>query len=167
MLSISGDHQTFGTQKNAKKVYDIDSIQLISLVKRLRDEKKMLGDEDLIQGDVQMFIGAAANPLAPPAEFRAFHLQKKIDAGADFIQTQSLFNLEKFREWMKIVCDMGLDKRSYILAGLIPLKSLDMAKYMAEKVPGISIPESILKRIGGVPKGESCRRRHCNFMRVN
>lgn len=152
MLSISGDHQCFGSQKNAKKVFDLDSIQLIGLVKRLRDEKKMLGDEDAIQGEVPMFIGAAANPFAPPVEFRALHLKKKIDAGADFIQTQCIFDMEKFREWMKIVCDMGLDKRCAIMGGLIPLKSAGMAKYMANSVPGISIPDSILKRMSGVPK---------------
>ncbi len=152
MLSISGDHPSFGSQKNAKKVFDLDSIQLIGLVKRLRDEKKMLGDEDAIQGDVPMFIGAAANPLAPPVEFRALHLKKKIDAGADFIQTQGIFDMEKFREWMKTVRDMGLDKKCSILAGLVPLKSAGMAKYLIDNVPGINIPESVIKRISGVPK---------------
>lgn len=152
MLSISGDHQSFGSQKNAKKVFDLDSIQLIGMVKRLRDEKKMLGDGDLIQGDVPMFIGAAANPFAPPEEFRALHLKKKIDAGADFIQTQGIFNIEKFREWMETVRDMGLDKRCSILAGLIPLKSAGMAKYLTDNVPGINIPDSVIKRINGVPK---------------
>ncbi len=152
ILSISGDHPSFGSQKNAKKVFDLDSVQLIGLIKRLRDEKKMLGDEDAIQGDVPMFIGAAANPLAPPVEFRAFHLKKKIDAGADFIQTQGIFDIEKFREWMKIVSDMGLDKRCSILAGLVPLKSAGMAKYLIDNVPGINIPESVLKRINEVPK---------------
>jgi methylenetetrahydrofolate reductase (NADPH) len=112
----------------------------------------MLGDEDTIQGDMPMFIGAAANPLAPPIEFRALHLKKKIDAGADFIQTQGIFDMEKFREWMKTVRDMGLDKRCSILAGLVPLKSAGMAKYLIDNVPGINIPESVIKRISGVPK---------------
>jgi methylenetetrahydrofolate reductase (NADPH) len=152
MLSISGDHQSFGSQKNARKVFDLDSIQLIGLVKRLRDEKKMLGEEDLIKGEVPMFIGAAANPFSPPVEFRALHLKKKIEAGADFIQTQCIFDIEKFKEWMKIVCDMGLDKQCAIMAGLIPLRSLGMANHMAKNVPGVVIPESVIKRMSGVPK---------------
>ena len=152
MLAISGDHHTFGNQKNARKVYDIDSMQMLALVKRMRDEKKMLSEETLIQGEVPMFIGAAANPFAPPVEFRALHLRKKIEAGADFIQTQSIYDIDKFREWMKIVCDMGLDKRCAILAGLTPLKTAGMAKYMAENVPGMQIPDSLLKRMAGVQK---------------
>jgi methylenetetrahydrofolate reductase (NADPH) len=152
MLSISGDHHSFGNQKYSKKVYDIDSIQLIALVKRLRDEKKILGDDDIIQGDVPMFIGAAVNPFSPPVEFRTLHLKKKIDAGADFIQTQSIFDIKKFDEWMKIVCDMGLDKKCSILAGLIPLKSPGMAKYLADNIPGISIPDFVIKRMESVPK---------------
>jgi len=152
MLAISGDHQSFGSQKTAKKVFDLDSIQLVGLVKGLRDEKKMLGDEDAIQGDIPMFIGAAVNPLAPPLEFRALHLKKKIDAGADFIQTQGIYDMEKFRDWMKTVRDMGLDKKCSILAGLVPLKSAGMAKYLIDNVPGINIPESVIKRISGVPQ---------------
>lgn len=152
ILAISGDHHSFGNQKNARKVYDIDSMQMIAAVKRMRDEKKMLNDESALQGEVPMFIGAAANPFAPPLEFRALHLQKKIIAGADFIQTQSIYNIDKFREWMKIVCDMGLDRQCAILAGLTPLKSAGMARYMADNVPGMQIPESLLNRMAGVPK---------------
>ena len=152
MLAISGDHHNFGNQKNSRKVFDIDSMQMLALVKRMRDENKMLNDEALLQGEVPMFIGAAANPFAPPAEFRVLHLRKKIDAGADFIQTQSIYDIDKFREWMNIVRDMGLDSRTSILAGLTPLKSYGMAKYMSENVPGMQIPDSILKRIAGVPK---------------
>ncbi len=152
MLAISGDHHSFGNQKNARKVFDIDSTQMLSLVKRMRDEKKMLSDEDPIQGEVPMFIGAAANPFAPPLEFRALHLRKKIEAGADFIQTQCIYDMDKFREFMKIVCDMGLERQCAILAGLTPLKTSGMANYMARCVPGVQIPDSILKRMAGVPK---------------
>ncbi len=152
MLCISGDHQSFGNQKNSKKVYDIDSIQMLGLVKRLRDEKKILGDADSLKGEVPMFIGAALNPFAPPLEFRALHLKKKLDAGADFIQTQGIFDIKRFNEWMQIVRDMGLDKRCSILAGLIPLKSPVMAKYLSDNIPGITIPDCIIKRISSVPK---------------
>ncbi len=152
MLALSGDHQSFGNQKNAKGVFDIDSMQMLSLVKRMRDEKKIMSIDESIHGDLPMFIGAVANPFAPPVEFRAMHLKKKIDAGADFIQTQCIFDIDKFREWMKIVCDMGLDRKCYILAGLTPLKSLRMAEYMASSVPGIYIPDTLIKRMSGVPK---------------
>jgi len=152
ILAISGDHHSFGNQKNARKVFDIDSMQMLALVKRMRDEKKILNDETIIQGEVPMFIGAAANPFAPPLEFRAMHLRKKIESGADFIQTQSIYDIDKFREWMNIVRDMGLDRRCAILAGLTPLKSHVMAKYMAENVPGMHIPDPVLKRIAGVPR---------------
>jgi methylenetetrahydrofolate reductase (NADPH) len=155
MLAISGDHHSFGNQKNARKVYDIDSMQMISLVKRMRDEQKMLSEDKPFQGEVPMFIGAAANPFAPPVEFRAMHLRKKIEAGADFIQTQSIYDVDKFREWMKIVCDMGLDRQCSILAGLTPLKSAGMARYMADNVPGMQIPDSLLNRIAGVPKEQA------------
>lgn len=150
MLSISGDHQSLGDQKNAKKVFDIDSIQLIGMVKRLRDEKKMLGDDKKIDGEIPMFIGAAANPFVPPVEFRAFHLKKKIDAGADFIQTQAIYDIKGFRKWMKVVCDMGLDERCKILGGLIPLKSVGMARYLQTKVPGITISDRLVNRLKGV-----------------
>lgn len=152
ILAISGDHHTFGNQKNAKKVYDLDSMQMAALIKRMRDENKMLSDETMLQGGVPMFIGAAANPFAPPLEFRALHLKKKIMAGADFIQTQSIYDIDRFREWMKLVSDMGLDRECHILAGLTPLKSAGMARYMAENVPGMQVPGSLIKRMEGVPK---------------
>ncbi len=152
MLAISGDHQSFGNQKNARKVFDIDSTQMLSLVKRMRDENRMLNEEALLQGEVPMFVGAAANPFAPPIEFRALHLRKKIEAGADFIQTQCIYDMNKFREFMKIICDMGLDKQCSILAGLTPLKTSGMANYMARCVPGVQIPDQVLKRMAGVPK---------------
>lgn len=155
MLAISGDHHNFGNQKSARKVFDIDSMQMLSLVKRMRDEKKILDDEALMQGEVPMFIGAAANPFAPPLEFRVLHLRKKIEAGADFIQTQSIYDIGSFRQWMHVVRDMGLDKRCAILAGLTPLKSYMMAKYMSENVPGMQIPDTILKRMAGVPKDKA------------
>ncbi|MBN2041109.1 MAG: methylenetetrahydrofolate reductase [Spirochaetes bacterium] len=151
MLSISGDHQSFGDQKNSKKVFDIDSIQLVGMVKRLRDERKMLGDDKPIEGEIPMFIGAAANPFVPPVEFRALHLKKKIDAGADFIQTQAIYDIKGFRKWMRIVCDMGLDKRCRIMGGLIPLKTVKMAQFLQTKVPGITISDRLINRLKGVP----------------
>jgi methylenetetrahydrofolate reductase (NADPH) len=152
LLCLSGDHVCFGSQPGAKKVFDIDSTQLVSMARRLRDEKKTLGSEEPTQGNLPVFIGAGANPFAKPLEFRALLLKKKVEAGADFVQTQGVFDLELFRNWMKGVRDLGLHTRCRIMAGVIPLKSLGMTRYMAQNVPGVAIPEEILKRMAGVPK---------------
>jgi methylenetetrahydrofolate reductase (NADPH) len=154
LTCLSGDHQSFGNQKGAKKVFDIDSVQLVAMVKRLRDEKKIMGSDEEIAGNVPMFIGVAANPFAQPYGFRALHLAKKADAGADYVQTQSVFDVKMFAEWMKAVRDLGLHTRCRILAGVIPLKSAGMTRYIAENVPGIIIPEEILKRLAEAPKGK-------------
>lgn len=151
ILCLAGDHQTFGDHKTAKNVFDIDSIQLVNTVRIMRDDEKFLGGDDL---DVapKMFVGAAANPFADPFAIRARRLKKKVDAGADFIQTQCIYNVPKFKEWMKQVVDMGLHERTAILAGVTPLKSFRMAKYMATNVAGMDIPEDVLKRMKDVPK---------------
>jgi methylenetetrahydrofolate reductase (NADPH) len=153
LLCLSGDHQTFGNQPGAKNVYDLDSIQLLDTVRGMRDEKKLLGG-DAIEGEFAMLLGAAANPFGDPFEFRVLRLGKKIASGADFIQTQCIYNMEKFRLFMKQAVDMGLTERTAVLAGVTPLKSLPMARYMATNVSGIDIPPEILKRIEDTPKKE-------------
>lgn len=154
MLCLSGDHQSFGNQKHAKGVYDIDSLQLIAAVKRIRDEGMILDSGDPLEGEVRMFIGAAENPFAEPREFRPLRLRKKAEAGADFIQTQCIYDISLFREFMKEVTDLGLHERCHILAGVTPLKSYRMASYMAERVAGVVIPESILRRMKDAPEGK-------------
>jgi len=153
MLCLSGDHQRFGNHPEAKNVYDIDSMQLISLVKKMRDEGKFLNDEET---DVapKLFIGAASNPFADPFEFRVHRLAKKIQAGADFIQTQCIYNMDKFRKFMKMAVDMGLHEKCYILAGVTPMKSVGMAQYMAKMVPGMDVPQSVVKRLREAGKGK-------------
>lgn len=153
MLCLSGDHQRFGNHPEAKNVYDIDSMQLISLVKTMRDEGKFLNGEE-IDVPPKLFIGAASNPFADPFEFRVHRLAKKIEAGADFIQTQCIYNMEKFRGFMKMAVDMGLHEKSYILAGITPMKSVGMAQYMAKMVPGMDVPESLITRLRGAGKGK-------------
>ncbi|HIC84733.1 MAG TPA: methylenetetrahydrofolate reductase [Desulfobacterales bacterium] len=153
MLCLSGDHQRFGNHPQAKNVYDIDSMQLIALVKKMRDEGKFLNGEE-IDVPPRLFIGAACNPFADPFEFRVYRLAKKIEAGADFIQTQCIYNMDKFREFMKQVVDMGLHEKCYILAGVTPMKSVGMANYMAKMVPGMDVPDSIIKRLKGAGKGK-------------
>lgn len=151
ILCLAGDHQKFGNHPTAKNVFDIDSIHLIQMIRKMRDENKVLsGDE--IDGEVKMFIGAAENPFADPFDFRAIRLAKKVNAGVDFIQTQCIYNIKKFEEWMKYVRDRGLHEKVYILGGVTPLKSVGMAKYMKEKVAGMDIPDEIITRLRGVPK---------------
>jgi methylenetetrahydrofolate reductase (NADPH) len=151
MLCLSGDHPHFGDHPMAAGVHDIDSIQLIQMVKDMRDEGKFQGG-DKIDGPPRMFIGAAANPFADPFELRVARLAKKVKAGVDFIQTQCIYNLDKFEKWMEGVRDRGLHEKVYILAGITPMKSVGMARYMKNKVPGMDVPDEIVKRMGGVPK---------------
>lgn len=153
MLCLSGDHQSFGNHPQAKNVYDIDSMQLIAMVKKMRDEGKFDNDED-IDVPPRIFIGAASNPFADPTEYRVYRLANKIDAGADFIQTQCIYNMPRFREFMKKAVDMGLTERCHILAGVTPMKSAGMAKYMAKFVPGMDVPPELIKRIEGAGKGK-------------
>jgi len=154
ILCLSGDHQKFGSQPDALNVFDIDSMQLIRTVKTMRDDGTDMSGFELNQSP-RMFIGAAANPFADPFEFRIIRLSKKIDAGADFIQTQCVFNLKKFKEWVNIAREEGLTENVYILAGITPLKSAGMAKYMNNKVPGIDIPERIIKKMESAPSSEA------------
>jgi len=151
MLCLSGDHQQFGDHPQSKGVFDIDSTQLNNMVKNMRDEGKFLNGQE-IDDPPKMFIGAAANPFAEPFEWRVYRLAKKVQAGADFIQTQCVFNMEKMREWVKRANDMGLTEKVYILAGVTPMKSLGMARYMKAKVPGMDVPDYIIDRLKGVDK---------------
>jgi methylenetetrahydrofolate reductase (NADPH) len=151
ILCLSGDHQQFGDCPQGQNVFDLDSIQLIQTVRHMRDEGKFLGGDD-INRPPQMFVGAAANPFADPFEIRVPRLAKKIAAGVEFIQTQCIYNLEKFELWMKLARDRGLHEKVYILAGVTPLKSAGMAKYMKNRVPGMDVPDDVVKRMSGVPK---------------
>lgn len=151
VLCLSGDHQGFGNQPEAAGVFDLDSIQFVSVVKTMRDQGTILGGEPLSKGP-ELFIGAAANPFADPLPFRVVRLAKKINAGADFIQTQCIYNMDRFEEWMKMARDKGLTEKVFILGGVTPLKSPGMAKYMRNKVAGMDVPDALIKRIQGVPK---------------
>ena len=151
MLCLSGDHPRFGDHPMAANVHDVDSIQLIGIVKKMRDEAKFQGGADITKAPA-MFIGAAANPFGDPYELRVLRLAKKVAAGADFIQTQCIYDMDRFKDYMKRAVDMGLCEKVKLLAGVTPLKSAGMAKYMANKVPGMTVPDAIVKRIAGAPK---------------
>jgi methylenetetrahydrofolate reductase (NADPH) len=154
VLCLSGDHQTFGSQAEAMNVYDIDSLHLIHSLKRMRDEGKDMSGFEL-NGAPKMFIGAAENPFADPFEYRVIRLAKKISAGAEFIQTQCVYDLPRFKEWMRLAHENGLTEKVHVLAGVTPLKSARMAKYMASRVSGMMIPEAVIKRMEGAAKAQA------------
>lgn len=151
-LCLSGDHQSFGAagklhgHPGAKNVYDIDSIQLLSVLRDLRDEARQQGG-DAVSVAPEMFIGAAWTPLGDPVDFRVIRLAKKVAAGAQFIQTQSIFDAAGFAEQMKLVRDEGLHEKVYILAGIIVPKSAGMLKYMNKNVAGVSVPDKLIERM--------------------
>jgi len=153
VLCLSGDHQSFGNQPQAMGVFDLDSIQFVQTVRSMRDQGLVLGGDKLSRGP-DVFIGAAANPFADPLAFRAVRLAKKIAAGAEFIQTQCIYNLERFETWMGLVRDRGLHEEAFILGGVTPLKSAKMAKYMRDKVSGMDIPDQVIERMEKVPPGK-------------
>ncbi|MDA3897332.1 MAG: methylenetetrahydrofolate reductase [Desulfobacteraceae bacterium] len=151
LLCLSGDHQSFGDCPQGQNVHDLDSMQLVQTVRMMRDEGKFLGGAD-IKRPPQLFVGAAANPFADPFEIRVPRLAKKIASGAEYIQTQCIYNRDKFEEWMKQLVDRGLHEKTYILAGITPLKSAGMAKFMKKRVPGMDVPDDVIKRMSDTPK---------------
>ncbi len=146
ILCLTGDHQKFGNHPTAKGVFDIDSIQLVQALKNMRDDKKFISGED-VSGDIPLFIGAVENPFADRFEYRVARLAKKVKAGADFIQTQAVFDVTKFARWMQMVSDRGIDKQVHIMAGIIPIKSAGMARYMRDSVSGVSVPNEFVTRM--------------------
>jgi 5,10-methylenetetrahydrofolate reductase len=166
LLCLTGDHQSFGNHPTAKNVHDLDSVQLIRMVKDMRDEAIFqCGDE--IKGVIpRFFIGAAINPFADPFEFRPYRLAKKITAGVDFVQTQLIYDIPRFREFMKKAVDMGLHEKVYILAGVGPLKSVGMTRYMRDQVPGMIVRDEYMDRmraaLSGIPKEEKKARREAS-----
>jgi methylenetetrahydrofolate reductase (NADPH) len=150
ILCLSGDHQFFGNQPQAKGVFDIDSIQLIQLVHQMRDDGVILGGERLTEPP-HLFVGAVENPFADPLSYRVLRLGKKVAAGAEFIQTQCVYNLTRFKDWMEQVADCGIHGKVSILGGVTPLKSARMAEYMSDQVAGMDVPDEIIKRMKSVP----------------
>ncbi|MEE4135887.1 MAG: methylenetetrahydrofolate reductase [Desulforhopalus sp.] len=151
LLCLSGDHQKFGDDPQAKNVFDIDSMQLIHLAKTMRDEGVFPSGREL-EGAPQFFIGAAVNPFADPFEIRVPRLKLKMAAGVDFVQTQCIYNMAKFKTYMEEAWREGLPERVSILAGVTPLKSAGMAKFMRRMVAGMDIPDAVVERIGAEPK---------------
>ena len=147
LLCLTGDHQKFGNHPGSKGVFDMDSIQLLGMMKGMRDDKKFQCGEEIKSHQPKLFLGAAANPFAYPFEYRAVRLGKKVAAGADFVQTQIIYNVEKFKKFMEMVRDLGLHEKCYILAGVTPPKSLGMARYMKKFVPGMDVTDEVIQRM--------------------
>ncbi len=148
VLCLTGDGVQAGDQPDAKPVFDLDSITLLQTARTLRDEGRFLSGRPL-ESRPAFFLGATVNPFAPPYEFRAQHLAKKVEAGAQFIQTQFCFDLERMAQFMAEVRDLGLDRRVFILAGVGPLRSARAAEWMRQHVPGVVIPEAVVQRLRG------------------
>nr|MBN1229225.1 methylenetetrahydrofolate reductase [Anaerolineae bacterium] len=147
LLCLTGDHQSFGNHPTAKNVFDIDSLQLVKLVSDMRDSAVFASGEAFKGPEARFFVGAAAAPFADPTEFRPYRLAKKIAAGANFIQTQLVYDIPAFAVYMEKVRSMGLHEQAYILAGVGPLKSPGMARYMKNQVPGILVPDKVIDRM--------------------
>jgi 5,10-methylenetetrahydrofolate reductase len=146
ILCLSGDPISFGNHPEAKSVFDLDSIQLIRMVKKLRDERKFDNGESIVGTEPRLFIGAALNPFTKPSESAVGRLKNKVTAGADFVQTQPIYNIEEFKKWMELLRTEGLHKEVKILAGITPVTSLAAARYMKTKIPDVDIPEIIIER---------------------
>lgn len=153
ILCLSGDHQSFGNHPGAKNVHDIDSMQLVRMIKDMRDESRFQNGEEIPGGGPRLFVGAAASPHADPIDLRPYRLAKKAAAGADFVQTQLVYDTDGFRDYMKKVVDLGVHEKLAVLVGVGPLKSPGMAKFMNANVPGVTVPEPLIERMQGAVAG--------------
>jgi methylenetetrahydrofolate reductase (NADPH) len=153
VLCLTGDHQSFGNHPTAKNVHDLDSIQLIQMVAGLRDRRCFQCGDEIKGVEPRFFIGAAANPFGDPFEWRPQRLGKKAKAGADFVQTQLIYNVDRFAQFMERVRALDLHHQVYILAGIGPLKSPGMAKYMRDEVPGLDVPNQFVDRMTAAASG--------------
>jgi 5,10-methylenetetrahydrofolate reductase len=147
LLCLTGDHQNFGNHPTAKNVFDIDSLQLVRMVSDMRDECIFQCGDAFKGQEPRFFVGAAAAPFADPIDFRPYRLAKKVKAGANFIQTQLVYDVPAFERYMEKVRELGLHEKTYILAGVGPLKSPGMARYMKNNVPGILVPDELIDRM--------------------
>jgi methylenetetrahydrofolate reductase (NADPH) len=150
ILVMTGDHPKFGDHPGAKPVFDLDSIQLLWTLRTMRDQATLLSGRKL-EPAPDCFLGAVENPFAPPVPFRADRLGKKVEAGAQFVQTQFVFDVPAFGQWMAQVRDLGLAERCAILAGVGAVRSLRALDYMRDKVPGVYVPDEIYRRLRAVP----------------
>jgi methylenetetrahydrofolate reductase (NADPH) len=150
VLVMTGDHPKFGDHPGARPVFDLDSIQLLWTLRTMRDQAVLLSGRGLNPAP-ECFLGAVENPFAPPLEFRAERLGKKVAAGAQFVQTQYVFDVPGFVRWMAQVRDLGLPERCAVLAGVGAVRSLRALDFMRDKVPGVYVPDQVYRRLRAVP----------------
>jgi methylenetetrahydrofolate reductase (NADPH) len=147
IFCLSGDHPSLGNQIESKNVYDLDSVQLIGCLENLRNHRTLLGGEEKAEGQFDLWIGALANPFGDPLELHVMQLAKKVRAGADFVQTLPIFDMDRFEAWWNLVQDKGLHEKVHIVAGIAPLKSVEMVPMMEKALPGVSIPKHLIDRM--------------------
>jgi methylenetetrahydrofolate reductase (NADPH) len=157
VLALSGDHPIWGDHPQCKSVYDLDSVNLIRIIRMMRDDQVFENGKKIPKKAPDFFIGAVENPFAPPYEYRPMRLAKKVVAGAQFIQTQLIYNIDRFTEFMKRVVDLGLHEKVYILAGVGPVRSQKVAQYMKDEVAGMDVPDWVLKRLDGLSKEDQAK----------
>ncbi|RFC68070.1 MULTISPECIES: methylenetetrahydrofolate reductase [Mesorhizobium] len=160
ILCLTGDGVQAGDQPGAKPVFDLDSISLLETIRIMRDNGKFLSGRKLTTPP-QLFLGAAVNPFAPPFDFRPLHLGKKIAAGAQFVQTQYCFDVPMFKTFMQKARDLGHTEKVFVLCGVGPLASAKTAKWIRSNVPGIHIPDAIIKRLEGAEDQKKEGKRIC------
>jgi len=139
----------------SKNVHDLDSISLIKMVRDMRDAKIFQCGDEIKGTEPRFFVGGAVNPFADPFDYRPYRLAQKVAAGVEFVQSQIIFNVPKFREYMKRAGDLGILDKVFVLAGVSPIKSLGAAKYMANNVPGMDVPQEYVDRMAGCVQGIS------------
>ena len=152
LLCLSGDHGKWGDHPAALNVYDLDSMHLLRMVRNMVEHGCYENGRPIPSAPPRLYVGAAANPFAPPYEYRPMRLAKKVAAGARFVQTQIVYHLARFEEYMVRVRDLGLHERVHILAGVAPIKSAGAARFMAERVAGMDVPDAIVQRMTKTPK---------------
>ncbi len=155
ILCLSGDHVSLGTHPDAKPVHDVDSTNLIAMMRGMREGRFMGGEE--IQVAPKLFVGAVANPFGEPFLARVVNLRKKIDAGAEFIQTQPVFDVPMFKRWMDACRDQGLTGRTYILPGVMPVRSVKTLTFVRERVAGMRVADEYMERMAARPDKEEAR----------
>lgn len=158
ILCLTGESISFGDHPQAKAVHDVDSVQLVQMVRNLRDGKRFQNGELIPGKEPCLFIGAAANPFADAIEYEVIRLAEKVKAGADFIQTQAIYDIERFEKWMEMIQDSALHNKVKILAGITPLKSVAAARHMKAYIPGVDIPDELIERLRRIPKREQVLR---------
>ncbi len=151
VLCLTGDDVSAGDQPGAKPVFDLDSVQLLRTIRIMRDEGRFLSGRHLTEPP-RLFIGAVSNPFVPPHDWRPLRLAKKIEAGAQFIQSQYCYDVPRFKAFMERVRELGLHERVFYLVGVGPLRSVGAAEYMRTKVPGVHIPDEVVERLRKTPK---------------